>query len=279
MARRNIKRAAVKITGAALAALLTMAPADALGQCCGDCNADGVVTIDELLTAVNRALTGCTDDSICASCSAQLASCQTDLADCRVQLGGQRFPASGQTTPFGPGSDGTVRAGAALSYTDNGDGTITDDNTGLIWEKKDHSGAIHDVDNRYSWGMTSDPFTISGTVVTQFLATLNAPPCFAGRCDWRLPNAKELQSIVDYEIASASGPTVNSAFNTNCDAGCTANGTGGLMCSCTANFVYWSSTTGRGVPSDAFVVDFDSGLVGFFLKSFEANVRAVRGGL
>ncbi len=120
---------------------------------------------------------------------------------------------------------------------------------------------------------------MSGTIVTQFLATLNTAPCFAGHCDWRIPNAKELESIVDYEIVPSSGPTVSPAFNTHCDAGCTVNGTGGPMCSCTANFVYWSSTTSRSVPSDAFVVDFDSGLVGFFLKSPEANARAVRGGL
>ena len=57
------------------------------------------------------------------------------------------FPATGETTPHGPGSDGDVQAGLALSYTDNGDGTITDNNTGLMWEKKDDSGGIHDMDN------------------------------------------------------------------------------------------------------------------------------------
>ena len=33
----------------------------ASGQCCGDCNGDGRVTIDELVTAVNRALGSCAD--------------------------------------------------------------------------------------------------------------------------------------------------------------------------------------------------------------------------
>lgn len=279
MAQRDMKRAAVRIAGVALAALLGIGPAPALGQCCGDCNGDGAIAIDELVKAVNRALTNCVDDGICGSCSQQLAACQADLADCRAQAGGQRFPASGQTTAFGPGSDGVLRAGAGLSYTDNGDGTITDANTGLMWEKKDHSGGIHDVDTRFSWGLTSDPFTMSGTIVTQFLAALNTPPCFAGHCDWRIPNTRELPSIVDYEVLPSSGPTVDPAFNTNCVAGCTADGTGGAMCSCTANFVYWSSSTARGVPSNAWVVDFDSGLVAFFMKSFEADARAVRGGL
>ena len=84
-------------------------PGGVPGQCCGDCNGDGTVTVDEILRAVSHALTSCSDDGICSQC------------------GGQRFLASGQTTAYGPGSDGAVRAGAALSYTDNGDGTITTD--------------------------------------------------------------------------------------------------------------------------------------------------------
>ena len=40
-------------------------PARAVGQCCGDCNGDGEVTVDELVTGVNRALTTCQDDGVC----------------------------------------------------------------------------------------------------------------------------------------------------------------------------------------------------------------------
>ena len=48
---------------------------------------------------------------------------------------------------------GTIQAGATLRYVDNGDGAITDLNTGLIWEKKDdnNSGGLHDKDNTYRW--------------------------------------------------------------------------------------------------------------------------------
>src|SRR5438094_9253656 len=58
----------------------------------------------------------------------------------------QAFPATGQTMSFQSGDDGAIQAGAPLSYTDNGDGTITDNNTGLVWEKKSADGSIHDMD-------------------------------------------------------------------------------------------------------------------------------------
>ena len=74
-------------------------------------------------------------------------SCRFDLSGCSGCTAAGAFPASGQTTAYGPGSDGDVQAGATLSYTDNGDGTMTDNNTGLMWEKKDDAGGIHDMDN------------------------------------------------------------------------------------------------------------------------------------
>jgi hypothetical protein len=273
-------RAGRGLAVAVVAGLLAVVPMSASGQCCGDCNVDGAVSIDELLKAVNRALVGCADDGVCqmGECPRELAACQADLADCQAHVAPPRLPASGQITAFGPGSDGDVRAGAPLTYTDNGDGTVTDGNTGLIWEKKDRAGGIHDVDKRVSWGTTAEPFSMNGTIVTDFLATLNTPPCFAGNCAWRIPNIRELQSLVDYEIVPASGPVVDAAFNTNCVADCAADGSGDPRCSCSAAFVYWSSTTGRGVPMNAWVVDFDSGLVAFFLKSFAGAVRAVRDG-
>ena len=233
-------------------------PAQAGGRCCGDCNGNNEVTIDEIVKAVNRALDGCQDDRACA------------------QPGAPRFPASGQTTAYGPGSDGDVKVGAALSYTDNADGTITDRNTGLMWEKKDDSGGIHDKDNTYSWGMASEPYTMNGTMVTAFLATLNRPPCFAGHCDWRIPNVKELQSIVGYESAYPE-PTVDAAFHNA--AGCT--GCADVTrpsCRCTASFYCWSSTTNRSNASIAWSVNFIYGDVFLGNKSNEYAVRAVRGG-
>jgi len=70
-------------------------------------------------------------------------------------------------------------------FEDNGDGTITDEATGLMWMTAD-SGFFKagDVSN--------------GTLNWEDAMAWSERLTFAGHSDWRLPNAKELQSIVDY---------------------------------------------------------------------------------
>ncbi len=178
--------------------------------------------------------------------------------------------ASGETTAYGPGSDGDVRAGMPLRYRDNGDGTITDLNTDLTWEKKTSDQSIHDVANQYDWGMETAPYTMNGTMVTDFLAALNTPPCFSGHCDWRIPSIRELQSLVDYEFHD---PAVDSAFNVGCVPGCSAT-----ACSCTGLVAYWSSTTDARSADKALTVESSTGATGARMKSSLISVRAVRGG-
>jgi hypothetical protein len=64
-------------------------------------------------------------------------------------------------------------------FVDSGDGTVTDRATGLIWQQGDSREALN-------W-----PQALA------YAETLE----LAGAEDWRLPNAKELQSIVDYTRA------------------------------------------------------------------------------
>ncbi len=204
------------------------------------------------------------------------------------------FPATGQTTAYGTGSDGDVQAGVGLSYTDNGDGTITDNNTGLIWEKKDDSGGIHDKDDTYTWSTGTND--MDGTITSTFLAVLNGDssgcvgagdpdPCctgagtgtctpFAGQTDWRIPNYKELTSILDLEVFI---PAVDPAFHQS--ATCTACADVTLAtCSCTASFGYWSSTSDANFAGFAWGVGFSVGGVNGDGKSNFKCVRAVRGG-
>lgn len=205
------------------------------------------------------------------------AGCSYDTSSCSCSVCAGSLTASGQTTSYGPGSDGSVRAGATLAYVDNGDGTISDLNTGLMWEKKDDSGGIHDTDNTYSWGMPVAPYSMNGTMVTAFLDVLNdvaggGSSCFAGYCDWRIPNVRELESIVDY---GTRDPSVDSVFNTGCSPGCTVT-----ACSCTSPLSYWTSSTEVGSPIFAWIVYFARGYPGFSAKYDPIyRVRAVRGGL
>jgi hypothetical protein len=81
-------------------------------------------------------------------CTADLTAHGCDANVCSPPA----FPATGQTASYAAGDDGAIKAGAPLSYTDNGDGTITDNNTKLMWEKKDNaSGGLHNWNNYYPW--------------------------------------------------------------------------------------------------------------------------------
>jgi hypothetical protein len=223
----------------------------------------------------------CPSEADAAAIAALVDSC---FADVSAALAGTpntpcgAFPATGQTTCAtsagaivpceGTGQDGDIRAGVVLSYTDNGDGTITDNNTGLMWEKKslegDVSTNLNHRDKAYTW---DEAFSVH-------IAGLNAGGGFAGHTDWRVPNIKELLTIIHYDHVA---PAVSPAFNTGCVAGCTV-----LTCSCTGvgTADHWSSTSSAFNRADAWTVGFFGGnILGPDKSTTPFRVRAVRGGL
>jgi Protein of unknown function (DUF1566) len=171
--------------------------------------------------------------------------------------GAAALQATGQTISYASGDDGAIRAGAALSYTDNADGTVTDNSTGLTWEKKTDAN----VNVNYTWQ--------GALAYVAELNAMNGGAGFAGHTDWRLPNIRELLSIVDY---SRSNPPIHPVFGP----------TRGI-----SNYAaYWSSTSWVGYQPEfsAWAVEFaDSytNAVGVlvFGKSSALHARAVRGGL
>jgi len=161
-----------------------------------------------------------------------------------------------------------------------------DNTTGLMWEKKlaDDNAAcaganqaspnVHCVDNTYTWS-AAEPFSApTGTLYTDFLAKLNsyiengAPvespflplkPCFAGHCDWRIPNIFELQSILASSPCSANA-CLDAAFGPPPLAR------------------YWSSSSTAGYPRGAWGLNFGNGYVFNEDKNAIVRARAVRGG-
>jgi ferredoxin len=142
-----------------------------------------------------------------------------------VNLADGRIKGYGLTMP-GPGSvEKTFFVLCARDNTsygqndlaDNGDGTITDQATGLMWSQDDSSTGLN-WEEALSW------------VETQNAAN------YLGYSDWRLPNAKELQSIVDY---SRSPDTTDSAAIDPLFSATTISNEAGQ----TDYPSYWSSTT------------------------------------
>ena len=81
-------------------------------------------------------------------------------------------------------------------FTDLGDSTIVDSATGLMWAKNDAGSGMN-------WQ--------SALAYAQTKNTAN----YLGHNDWRLPNAKELQSIVDYTRSpmATHSAAINPVFN------------------------------------------------------------------
>src|SRR2546423_8330810 len=174
--------------------------------------------------------------------------------------GSSTFPATGQLTPaMGTlthtgatvRDDGFVKAGGPLSYRDNGDGTISDLNTGLMWEKKSADGSLHDVNKTFVW---SSPVT---DTVWDWIDAVNTEVAngigFAGFNDWRLPNVRELLSIIDY---GRLNPLVDPVFHNNESHGCTV-----FIFSATQTPPYGSSTTVATTDVDAWAVGLAAGHV------------------
>ncbi len=246
------------LLGSVIVCCIVARDAHAASCCPGDVNNDHVVTVDEIVLAVNAALNGCATVPVpCQSGGGLLRTGQVQCDQGDGSIG---------ACPGSPaGQDGTVQAGTPPNYTDNGDGTITDNVTGLMWEKLSDDGSVHDFNKTYSW---FDAFDVK-------IAALNAAPCFAGHCDWRLPNRRELESLID---VGQNGPAVDPAFNTDtCVNHCTVT-----TCSCTASSFYWSSTTFQD-PSKKFAwaVDLGAGRITYYEKTsiVPLSVRAVRGGV
>ncbi len=159
------------------------------------------------------------------------------------------LPVTGQTTSYAGGDDGDLQAGSAFSFQtfiSSGDLLTRDRNTGLIWAADGNAEGCFN-------GQTA-----TWSQAVNHCDSLN----FGGYEDWRLPNVRELQSIVDY---GRMYPAVD----------------GGYFPNTSANYEYWTSTTWTTWSNIACTISFTTGCFSsqnkVTLGINRVYLRAVRG--
>jgi len=173
-------------------------------------------------------------------------------------LGMVGVPKTGQTTCWnasgtiiacaGTGQDGALQKGISASprFTDNADGTVKDNLTGLIWLKNANCFGVQ------TW---TNALSNSNTLANGACGLTDGSVAGA----WRLPNVKELQSLIDFSLFNPALPS------------------GHPFSGVQLNF-YWSSTAYAVGPSYAWGVNLVNGYVRSDDKGFTDYLWPVRGG-
>jgi hypothetical protein len=188
----------------------------------GDTNGDGELDVSDAVYLLLHLFRGGEPPAACpdspelvarlAELEAALAACQADLLACRARDG---LPDTGLSTCYElttlhggtvtfaevpcestacHGQDAHYSTGCSNEgrFTDNGDGTVTDDCTGLMWLRglADTNG-----DGMSRW---ADDFTLTWCEALAYCEGLS----FAGHDDWRLMNVRELLSLMSFDGAT-----------------------------------------------------------------------------
>ncbi len=172
-----------------------------------------------------------------------------------VTVAESTIPRTGQTTSYATDDDGALQKGVVWPsprFTDNGDQTVTDNLTGLMWTK----------DGSTPTAGSCTGGAINWTSALNYVACLNTSN-YQGHNDWRLPNRTELRSLINYGQANTSVWLNNSAQGfSNVQAAS-----------------YWTSTTYAGYTSEAWMVQMQDGSdTGGDKSSASNNVWPVRTG-
>lgn len=165
------------------------------------------------------------------------------------------LPKTGQTIACRTSDDGYIEAGwwqgrgvadnktRFIAKTLDGDDVVIDLATGLMWAA-DETGAGCSNGDLLNWNNAID-----------FCNNLD----FAGFTNWRLANILELASLANYGKRT---PAIDEPPFAN-----------------TSSSRHWSSTTQKGVITNAWDVDFADGIVWYGLKTGNKRIHSVRGGL
>lgn len=182
----------------------------------------------------------------------------TSLVLCYDTDGGDAIACGGTDWPDQDADTSGDSGSCTPTYT-QGTYTVTDSCTNLEWQRYGHASddgytvpaAAGDCD-LYSGTYSSSYCTYTWQNALKYCSGLSLD----GHSDWRLPNAKELQSIVKY---SAYSPAIDTTIFTN-----------------TKSDYYWSSTTYANSSSYAWSARFLNGTIYSNDKTVSYYVRCVR---
>lgn len=250
--------------GLALALVLGFRVAPLAAQSCpGDRDGSGVVTVDEIVAAVDGALNGCDTEE---------TGRFVDLGDGTVRDG-----FTGLVWEKKRGLDATVNAADShdadnvyrFSGTCSGNGPRcqpTAEAAALCREQIDGDPIGCSVCESGVCEVQSP-----GVTVWQWLAELRRGK-FAGQDDWRLPSRAELAALARIDTLS---PSIAPAFHgAQCGAAC--SNLADPACACSAGEATWSSSTFVGNANRVWVVQFNGGGQSHENKGAANVVRAVR---
>lgn len=150
-------------------------------------------------------------------------------------------PKTGQRRRLMPGDDGYLRAGEfwpVPRFVENGNGTVTDQLTGLVWTRN-----ANQANGTSDWEQA-----VSGAGACKE----------GGYTDWRLPNRFEMESLLDLDRFNPALPEGNPFKEVQPS-------------------YYWTSTTTANSDDDAWVIHFYIGFVAKDDKAGTHHVWYVRG--
>ncbi|MBN2109324.1 MAG: DUF1566 domain-containing protein [Deltaproteobacteria bacterium] len=148
----------------------------------------------------------------------------------------------------GTGQDGAIQAGAVWPdprFSDRGDGTISDNLTGLVWAQNANLLGTVDADNDTDG--TAEDGMVSWQHALDYMVKLNRE-AYLGYTDWRLPNINELESLLNAQLINPALPQGHPFTNVQSD-------------------YYWSSTSGANYTQGAWLVHMFFGYVGTYDKT------------
>jgi hypothetical protein len=216
-------------------------------------------TLSDTTTAVSAGFYNATD----------LATVDSDLTTGNIKSGTTIFGVTGtyplagvvitgQTTSYATGDDGNLQKGVTRPnprFTDNGDGTVTDNLTGLIWLKNANCFGVQTWANALS---SSNGLANGACGLTDGSS--------AG--DWRLPNRNELDSLIDLAY-------FNPSLSNDAGTGQWTSGADSAFSGVQSSY-YWSSSTCAFSTTNAWLVSLNVGIVNYSDKTNTYDVWPVR---